>query len=95
MAAEGRIKVARPIVELDGDEMTRGEGRTIRFPGRLQLGCPASAPLVSRSLSEIDMAVGLPSLRLSAVIWSDIKSKFIAPYLDLPIVYFDLGERCP
>ena len=43
-----KIKVANPIVELDGDEMTR-------------------------------------------VIWTMIKDKLITPYLDLPIVYFDLG----
>lgn len=43
-----KIKVENPVVELDGDEMTR-------------------------------------------VIWSMIKDKLIVPFLDLPIVYFDLG----
>jgi isocitrate dehydrogenase len=43
-----KIKVEKPIVELDGDEMTR-------------------------------------------VIWSFIKDKLIQPYLDVELVYFDLG----
>lgn len=43
-----KIKVANPIAELDGDEMTR-------------------------------------------IIWTMIKEKLIFPYLDLPILYFDLG----
>jgi len=43
-----KIKVQNPVVELDGDEMTR-------------------------------------------IIWSFIKDKFISPYLDLEIKYFDLG----
>ena len=43
-----RIKVARPIVELDGDEMTR-------------------------------------------VIWAWIKERLILPYLDVDLIYFDLG----
>jgi isocitrate dehydrogenase len=43
-----KIKVANPVVELDGDEMTR-------------------------------------------IIWAFIKSKFILPYLDLDIKYYDLG----
>ncbi|MFS8616037.1 MAG: isocitrate/isopropylmalate family dehydrogenase, partial [Solitalea sp.] len=43
-----KIKVANPVVELDGDEMTR-------------------------------------------IIWQFIKDKFIFPYLDLDIKYFDLG----
>lgn len=43
-----KIKVANPVVDLDGDEMTR-------------------------------------------IIWSFIKDKLIHPYLDLDIVYFDLG----
>lgn len=43
-----KIKVANPVVELDGDEMTR-------------------------------------------IIWKFIKDKFIFPYLDLDIKYFDLG----
>ena len=43
-----KIKVANPVVELDGDEMTR-------------------------------------------IIWQFIKDKFIHPYLDLDIKYFDLG----
>src|SRR6201986_5354859 len=43
-----RIKVANPIVELDGDEMTR-------------------------------------------IIWSFIKEQLILPYLDVELVYFDLG----
>jgi isocitrate dehydrogenase len=43
-----KIKVANPIVELDGDEMTR-------------------------------------------IIWKMIKDKYIYPYLDLDIKYFDLG----
>lgn len=47
-AAGKKIAVANPVVELDGDEMTR-------------------------------------------VIWSDIKEKYIHPYLDLDIEYFDLG----
>ncbi|CEF68930.1 Isocitrate dehydrogenase [NADP] [Strongyloides ratti] len=44
----GKIKVANPIVELDGDEMTR-------------------------------------------IIWKEIKSKLILPYLDIDIKYYDLG----
>jgi isocitrate dehydrogenase len=43
-----RIKVDNPVVDLDGDEMTR-------------------------------------------VIWAKIKEKFIFPYLDIDIKYFDLG----
>jgi isocitrate dehydrogenase len=43
-----KIKVANPVVELDGDEMTR-------------------------------------------IIWKMIKDKYIYPYLDLDIKYFDLG----
>ncbi|MGU3359675.1 NADP-dependent isocitrate dehydrogenase [Methylobacterium sp. M6A4_1b] len=43
-----KIKVANPVVELDGDEMTR-------------------------------------------IIWSEIKSKLIHPYLDLNLEYYDLG----
>ena len=43
-----KIKVANPIVEIDGDEMTR-------------------------------------------IIWSFIKDKLILPYLDIDLVYFDLG----
>ncbi|MCJ2127424.1 NADP-dependent isocitrate dehydrogenase [Methylobacterium sp. E-045] len=43
-----KIKVANPVVELDGDEMTR-------------------------------------------IIWSEIKSKLIHPYLDLDLDYYDLG----
>jgi isocitrate dehydrogenase len=47
-ASKSKIVVQKPIVELDGDEMTR-------------------------------------------VIWSQIKEKYIHPYLDLNIEYFDLG----
>ena len=43
-----KIKVAKPIVELDGDEMTR-------------------------------------------IIWQMIKDKLIVPYLDVELIYFDLG----
>lgn len=43
-----KIKVANPVVELDGDEMTR-------------------------------------------IIWAFIRNKFILPYLDIEIKYFDLG----
>ena len=43
-----KIKVANPIVEIDGDEMAR-------------------------------------------IIWKFIKEKLILDYLDLDIVYFDLG----
>src|SRR5688572_13237333 len=43
-----KIKVANPIVELDGDEMTR-------------------------------------------IIWAFIKDKLILPYLDVELLYFDLG----
>ncbi|WP_204350152.1 isocitrate/isopropylmalate family dehydrogenase, partial [Klebsiella pneumoniae] len=43
-----KIKVANPVVELDGDEMTR-------------------------------------------IIWSEIKTKLIHPYLDLDLDYYDLG----
>ena len=43
-----KIKVARPIVEMDGDEMTR-------------------------------------------IIWQFIKDRLILPYLDVELVYFDLG----
>ena len=43
-----KIKVATPVVELDGDEMTR-------------------------------------------IIWQFIKDKLILPYLDIELVYFDLG----
>lgn len=50
MASSGfqKIKVKNPVVELDGDEMTR-------------------------------------------VIWQDIKEKFIHPYLDVDLKYYDLG----
>ncbi len=44
----GKIKVAKPLVELDGDEMTR-------------------------------------------IIWGMIKEKLILPYLDVELIYFDLG----
>lgn len=49
-STEGRtkIKVKNPVVELDGDEMTR-------------------------------------------IIWADIKEKFIHPYLDIDLKYYDLG----
>jgi isocitrate dehydrogenase len=43
-----KIKVKNPMVELDGDEMTR-------------------------------------------IIWQDIKDKFIHPYLDIDLKYYDLG----
>jgi isocitrate dehydrogenase len=43
-----KIKVSNPVVELDGDEMTR-------------------------------------------IIWKLIKQKLILPYVDVPLVYFDLG----
>src|SRR6202042_883576 len=43
-----KIKVTNPIVEMDGDEMTR-------------------------------------------IIWQEIKAKFIHPYLDINLMYFDLG----
>ncbi|MBZ0228969.1 MAG: NADP-dependent isocitrate dehydrogenase, partial [Bauldia sp.] len=43
-----KIKVANPVVELDGDEMTR-------------------------------------------IIWKLIRDKLILPYLDIDLVYFDLG----
>jgi len=43
-----KIKVANPVAELDGDEMTR-------------------------------------------IIWKSIKEKLILPYLDIELVYFDLG----
>jgi isocitrate dehydrogenase len=43
-----KIKVSNPVVELDGDEMTR-------------------------------------------IIWKSIKEKLILPYLDIELVYFDLG----
>ncbi len=46
--APTKIKVKNPVVELDGDEMTR-------------------------------------------VIWQDIKEKFIFPYLDIDLKYYDLG----
>src|SRR4026209_1042125 len=43
-----KIKVANPVVEMDGDEMTR-------------------------------------------IIWQNIKDKLIHPYLDINLLYFDLG----
>ncbi|KZZ91879.1 Isocitrate dehydrogenase NADP-dependent, eukaryotic-type [Ascosphaera apis ARSEF 7405] len=46
--APQKIKVKNPVVELDGDEMTR-------------------------------------------IIWKDIKDKFIHPYLDIDLKYYDLG----
>lgn len=48
MATFQKIKVKNPVVELDGDEMTR-------------------------------------------IIWKDIKDKFIHPYLDIDLKYYDLG----
>ncbi|KAI9881495.1 MAG: Isocitrate dehydrogenase [NADP], mitochondrial precursor (Oxalosuccinate decarboxylase) [Pleopsidium flavum] len=48
MASFQKIKVKNPVVELDGDEMTR-------------------------------------------IIWKDIKEKFIHPYLDIDLKYYDLG----
>jgi isocitrate dehydrogenase len=48
MATQRKIKVKNPIVELDGDEMTR-------------------------------------------IIWASIKKKFIHPYLDVDLKYYDLG----
>ena len=47
-SAPTKIKVKNPVVELDGDEMTR-------------------------------------------IIWQDIKDKFITPYLDIDLKYYDLG----
>lgn len=47
-ATIAKIKVKNPVVELDGDEMTR-------------------------------------------IIWQDIKDKFIYPYLDIDLKYYDLG----
>ncbi|PGH11705.1 isocitrate dehydrogenase [NADP], mitochondrial [Helicocarpus griseus UAMH5409] len=47
-ATRGKIQVKNPVVELDGDEMTR-------------------------------------------IIWQDIKDKFIHPYLDIDLKYYDLG----
>ena len=46
--AAAKIKVKNPVVELDGDEMTR-------------------------------------------IIWHNIKNKFILPYLDIDLKYYDLG----
>lgn len=48
VSSSGKIQVKNPIVELDGDEMTR-------------------------------------------IIWKDIKDKFIHPYLDIDLKYYDLG----
>jgi isocitrate dehydrogenase len=48
MASLAKIKVKNPVVELDGDEMTR-------------------------------------------IIWQNIKDKFIYPYLDVDLKYYDLG----
>jgi len=48
MASATKIKVKNPVVELDGDEMTR-------------------------------------------IIWQNIKDKFIYPYLDIDLKYYDLG----
>ncbi|MCJ1416693.1 Isocitrate dehydrogenase [NADP], mitochondrial precursor (Oxalosuccinate decarboxylase) [Xylographa parallela] len=48
MSSSRKIKVKYPVVELDGDEMTR-------------------------------------------IIWQDIKDKFIHPYLDIDLKYYDLG----
>lgn len=48
MSTSRKIKVKSPVVELDGDEMTR-------------------------------------------IIWEDIKKKFIRPYLDIDLKYYDLG----
>lgn len=48
MSTSRKIKVKNPVVELDGDEMTR-------------------------------------------IIWQDIKEKFIHPYLDIDLKYYDLG----
>lgn len=48
MATGKKIQVKNPVVELDGDEMTR-------------------------------------------IIWEDIKKKFIHPYLDIDLKYYDLG----
>jgi isocitrate dehydrogenase len=47
-ATPQKIKVKNPVVEIDGDEMTR-------------------------------------------IIWQDIKDKFIHPYLDVDLKYYDLG----
>ena len=46
--AFNKIKVAEPVVEMDGDEMTR-------------------------------------------IIWKHIKDQLILPFLDMKILYFDLG----
>ena len=51
MSTSNKIQVKNPIVELDGDEMTR-------------------------------------------IIWNDIKEKFIHPYLDVDLKYYDLGLPC-
>ena len=48
MASAAKIQVKNPIVEMDGDEMTR-------------------------------------------IIWKDIKDRFIHPYLDIDLKYYDLG----
>src|SRR3546814_15728950 len=47
-----KIKVKNPVVELDGDEMTR-------------------------------------------IIWKFIKEKLILPYLDVDLIYYDLGIEAP
>ncbi|MCJ1402913.1 Isocitrate dehydrogenase [NADP], mitochondrial precursor (Oxalosuccinate decarboxylase) [Xylographa trunciseda] len=48
LSTSRKVKVKNPVVELDGDEMTR-------------------------------------------IIWQDIKDKFIHPYLDIDLKYYDLG----
>ena len=48
MSSGQKIRVKNPVVEMDGDEMTR-------------------------------------------IIWADIKKKFIHPYLDIDLKYYDLG----
>src|SRR5215472_18336455 len=50
LSAMAKIKVANPVVEMDGDEMTR-------------------------------------------IIWQLIKEKLIHPYLDVELLYFDLGMQ--
>lgn len=48
ISSQQKIKVKNPVVEIDGDEMTR-------------------------------------------IIWKDIKGRFIYPYLDIDLKYYDLG----
>lgn len=114
MATAGKIHVANPVVDLDGDEMTRviwqqikdkvsgmpqckihnfrspaaqkGTARTVRRDVRPCVAAPSrpAAALPHASAVSAPLPWSPPEILFSP-------SQLILPYLDLKIVYFDLG----